>query len=219
MKIELIPVIEITYFNSGIAPSIGPNWEHLQEWDDYAKLQLKKAGFPDPFQHYEKGNWFYQPEKITPANLKKLIVDWFEDYDGTNLDDILPFYGGYILRVNNKDIYFPQCCGDLGDIVYWKKIITSGKNAYYNGHPAPILSFTNTEITFTFDETDEQFAPPVPKGITLPINLLKDALEVTLLKLKEFEKNILAIKDEIKIDLKGADLSYILIHRNFEIGE
>ena len=217
MDIELIPVIEITYFNDAPTPEKGPYWEYQDEWENYAHVTLKNAGFKDEFEAYKKGSSFYEPHKISLSNLKKLITDWFESYNGSNLDEILPFFGGYVLKVNDKDVYFPQCCGDLGDIVYWEKIIREQKNCYYNGHPAPLLSFSKSDIPFTFDESDENFVPPTPKSLTLKLDLLDEAFNGALLKLKEFEKNILTVENEINIDLKGEKLSEILIYRNQEI--
>lgn len=217
MNIELIPVIEITYFNSAPSPEKGPWWEYQDDWENYAQIRLKNAGFIDEFKPYKKGSSFYEPHKLSFPNLKKLIIDWFESFDGSNLDDILPFYGGYVLKVDNKDVYFPQCCGDLGDIVYWEKIIKENKNCYYNGHPAPLISFSQSEVTFTFDETDEQFSPPTPDSLALNLNVLEKALNKALKKLKEFEQNILKVSDEVDLKLKGEQLTEILIYRNQEI--
>ena len=108
MNIELIPVIEITYFNSAPSPEKGPYWEFQNEWESYAKTRLKNAGFKDEFEPYKKGSSFYEPHKISLSNLKKLIIDWFEIFDGSNHDEILPFYGGYVLKIDGKDVYYPQ---------------------------------------------------------------------------------------------------------------
>lgn len=217
MTVELIPVIEITYFNSAPTPNKGPYWEFQDEWENYARVRLKNAGFLDEFEPYKKGSSFYEPNKISLTNLKKLIIDWFENYDGSNLDEILPFYGGYVLKVNGQDVYFPQCCGDLGDIVYWEKIIKDNQICYYNGHPAPLISFSQSEVTFTFDETDEQFSPPTPNSLTLNLDLMKTALKTALNKLKEFEQNILKVVSEVNLNLKGQQLTEILIYQNQEI--
>ncbi|MFT6337254.1 MAG: hypothetical protein ACI86M_002523 [Saprospiraceae bacterium] len=81
--------------------------------------------------------------------------------------------------MDDKDVYFPQCCGDLGDIVYWEKIIKENKNCYYNGHPAPLISISHSEVKFTFDEIDEHFVPPGPKNLTLSLDSLGEALRIT----------------------------------------
>ena len=217
MIIELIPVIEITYFNEVPSPGKGPYWENEDEWENYAEVRLKKAGFKDRFETYKKGSSFYEPSKISLSNLKKIIIDWFEAYDGSNIDDILPLYGGYVLKIVNEEVYFPQCCGDLGDIVYWEKMIEEKKNCNYNGHPAPLLTFSDSEIAFTFNESDEEFSPPVPRSLRLKIDQLEKALEGAKIRLKEFEKNIEEVENEIGIELDGQKLTEILIYRNQEI--
>lgn len=217
MKVELIPVIEVAYFNHAKVPENGPNWEYQDDWEEYGRIRLRNAGFIDDFASYEKGSSFYEPYKISPANLKKLIYDWLDGYDESTIDDVTPFYGGYILKVDGIDVYFPQCCGDLGGIWYWENIIYDSKTCFYNGHPAPQITFSLSQVTFTFDNTNEEFAPPVPKSITLDVDALKQAYQGALEKLKEFERVVMDIEPEINIDLYGEKLTELLIYRNKEI--
>jgi hypothetical protein len=86
VKIELIPVIEITYSNDVPSPEIGPYWKYQDDWENYAQIRLKNAGFKDEFERYKKGSLFYEPSKISLSNLKKMIIDWFQSYEGSNLD-------------------------------------------------------------------------------------------------------------------------------------
>ncbi len=48
-----------------------------------------------------------------------------------------PYSAGYVLKVNGKDVYFPQCCGDLSDIRYWEQLVTGDSPIQGNGHPLP----------------------------------------------------------------------------------
>lgn len=219
MNIELIPLIEITYYTSAPAPEHGPSWDHPQEWEQYARKRLKNAGFPDPFHPYKSGSSFYDPTLISPGNLRKLITDAFTIYDGTNLDEILPFYGGYLLRVEGKDILYPQCCGDLGDIVYWEKLIFESKVCYLNGHPAPLVKFVDQVAIFTFDESDESFSPPTVRSIELECYALKDAFQQAWDKLAVFAQQIAQLELEMDIDLQGENMANILIYRNQEISD
>ncbi|MEO0628687.1 MAG: hypothetical protein AAFY91_16950, partial [Bacteroidota bacterium] len=86
MNIELVPVIEMTYYNRAPFPEKGPYWEYQDDWENYAQIRLKNAGFVDDFEPYIKGFSFYEPHKLSLPNLKKLITDWFEGYDLSNLD-------------------------------------------------------------------------------------------------------------------------------------
>ena len=217
MKIELIPVIEITYYNELNPPDKGPYWEFPKEWNEYTKLRLKKAGFNSTMNSYNPGSSFFEATKIPKDNLEKLISDWFKDYNGKNIDEILPFYGGYVMKLNNDNIYFPQCCGDLGDIIYWEQLIKEKKNVNYNGHPSPIISFSNSEVKFEFNEDEEEFCPPTPQEIIVEINLLEKAFEQTLSVLKQFERNILKTNKHLEYKLTAEEFVNILIYRNQEL--
>ena len=46
-------------------------------------------------------------------------------------------FGGYVLRIDGHDKYFPQCCGDLSDIHYWEKL-TNGKDGFYEYILTPV---------------------------------------------------------------------------------
>ncbi|WP_433902796.1 hypothetical protein [Sphingobacterium puteale] len=73
------------------------------------------------------------------------------------------FFGGYVLRIDHQDKYFPQCCGDLSDIHYWEKL-ANGKDGFYAGHPQPNVKVDTNIITldFTVEEFDElKFRNPV----------------------------------------------------------
>jgi len=53
--------------------------------------------------------------------------------------------------------------------------------------------------------------------LRLKIDQLEKALEGAKIRLKEFEKNIEAVENEIGIELDGEKLTEILIYRNQEI--
>ena len=126
MKIELIPVIEIEYEHQAIeSPKKHPYWTNQEVWHQYRRLSLKKAGFADEFAPYLNGFPFYEPQKISDKNLEKLVVDHTKEFrDGVykRYEQTSCFLGGYVLKINGEDKYFPQSCGDLSDIRYWEKL-------------------------------------------------------------------------------------------------
>lgn len=169
MKIELIPVLEIGYSDPEIeAPDLHPYWEHPKEWAAYWRKNLKNVGFEDEFKPYALGSAYYDPKFITERSLTRIACDHTEEFrDGEyERDEISCFYGGYVLRVNGEDKFFPQCCSDLGDIRFWESI-AQGQDSYNEGHPAPELIFGRDEITldFTVADYDEAFVPPPPETI------------------------------------------------------
>ncbi|MFK7971734.1 MAG: hypothetical protein AB8F95_15315 [Bacteroidia bacterium] len=211
MKIELIPVLEIGYNNQGVTvPEHYPYWKNQGAWHQYWKLSFEKAGFEDEFKPYLKGSPFFEPKHISHDNLKKLVADFtevFREDDMKERELSNPFLGGYVLRVNGEDRFFPQCCGDLGDIAYWEKIST-GTPSHYEGHPAPTISFESGTIIFDFavKEHDEHFEPTPPDTrLEIDIQALRTAIDEAKLALKEFAKRIIAINLELNLQIERID--------------
>lgn len=206
MELELIPVIEIGYNNQGVSiPDKYPYWEYPEIWDKYNSDSYEKAGFIDKFKPYLAGSSFYKLTEISENNLTKLIIDHTKEMREAKYDreQVSPFFGGYILRINNQDMYFPQCCGDLADIHYWENL-ANGKNGFYAGHPEPQVKIKEDKVIFDFivGEFDEQFIPtPKEDNVHFDISLLKIAIEKAKLELRIFEQRIERINKNEKLDI------------------
>ncbi|QQU04790.1 hypothetical protein [Myroides odoratus] len=192
MIIELIPVIEIGYNNQGIpVPDQYPYWDFPELWDKYNFDSYKKAGFKDELKPYSAGSSFYILAEITDDNLTKLVIDHTQEMlDGKyQREQASPLFGGYVLRIDGEDIYFPQYCGDLSDIHYWEKL-ANGENGFYAGHPQPQVKIEANTIMldFSVEALEEDFIP-TPKGsmVSLDILALKKAIVQTKQELKTFE--------------------------------
>lgn len=192
MIIELIPVIEIGYSNQGIpVPDQYPYWDFPELWDKYNFDSYKKAGFKDELKPYLAGSSFYILAEITDDNLTKLVIDHTQEMlDGKyQREQASPLFGGYVLRIDGEDIYFPQCCGDLSDIHYWEKL-ANGENGFYAGHPQPQVKMEANTIMldFSVEALDEDFIPtPKDSMVSLDILALKKAIVQAKQELKTFE--------------------------------
>ena len=215
MQVELIPVIEVNYEDSEIiAPNKYPYWEYSELWDKYHSDCYKKAGFHGKLTPHVSGSSFYRLADIPDTQLKKMVIDQTQGLrDGTYARaETCSFFGGYVLRVDGQDKYFPQCCGELSDIKYWENI-SNGKHSYYEGHPAPKIEFINNTIVFDFsvDNSSEMFQPPPPE-IILKVERLELLKSVALAKNKllEFELRLNKINtdENLNIDNIGALLIY-----------
>lgn len=192
MIIELIPVIEIGYNNQGIpVPDQYPYWDFPELWDKYNFDSYTKAGFKDELKPYLAGSSFYILAEITDDNLTKLVIDHTQEMlDGKyQREQASPLFGGYVLRIDGEDTYFPQCCGDLSDIHYWEKL-ANGENGFYAGHPQPQVKIEANTIMLDFsgEALDEDFIP-IPKDsmVSLDILTLKKAIIQAKKELKTFE--------------------------------
>lgn len=208
MKVELIPVIEIGYCNQGVqVPDKYPYWNYSELWDKYNEECYKRAGFKDNFKPYLAGSSFYRFADISFDNLIKLTKDQTEEMrlGKYSREQACPFSGGYVLRIDGQDKYFPQCCGDLSDIQYWNRLVKERVNTFYQGHPEPQVKINGDTITFDFtvEEFDEHFSPtPSDNVISFDIPSLKQAIEFVMPDLEEFSNKLkqINIQENLRID-------------------
>lgn len=221
MKIELIPVIEIGYNNQDItAPDKYPYWEYPELWDKYNNECYKKAGFIDNLKPYLAGSSFFKISEISDSNLTKITLDHTQDLRNGNYEreDACAFFGGYVLRIDEQDKYFPQCCGELSDIHYWENL-SNGKNSSYEGHPAPQIEIQGNQITFDFSvgEFDEHFSPtPTENIIQLDIFLLQQAVEKVKTELQIFNQRLDKINHDEKLNIENIGGLLIWDNPNYE---
>ncbi|MCL9804695.1 hypothetical protein NAT51_04125 [Flavobacterium amniphilum] len=218
MTVELIPVLEVGYNNPGIpTPDKYPYWEYSEVWTIYNSDCYKKAGFIDDFKPYLEGSSFYRLHDITNNNLTKLTIDHTKELregEYKRPQDTCSFSGGYVLRIDGEDKYFPQCCGELSDIKYWENI-SNGRSSYHEEHPAPQVKFDAGKIIFNFstEEHDEPFQPTPPEIILSVDRLeLKKAVEKAIIELQNLEQRLTKINEVEKLNID--DIGGLLIWDN-----
>ncbi len=222
MALELIPVIEIGYHHPGIsAPDKYPYWEYPELWDKFNSECFKKAGFIDDFKPYLPGSSFYRLTDLTDNNLTKITIDYTKDLRGGNCnrEQVGAFSGGYVLRIDGQDKYFPQCCGDLADIKYWENIANGNERVCYAGHPEPKIKIQKNKITFDFtvDEEDEYFVPtPAENIIHFEISSLKKEIETVKKELEAFEQRLEKINQNEQLNIYNIGELLINNDSNYE---
>jgi hypothetical protein len=211
VTVELIPVIEIGYSNQGTpVPDKYPYWNYPDIWDRYHEENFKRANFKDKLKSYLPGSSFFKLADISNDNLTKLTTDHTEEMRNGKYDreQACPFFGGYVLRINGNDKYFPQCCGDLSDIQYWKHLLTQDDFFFYQGHPAPIVKVKGDKVTFDFTvgENGEHFAP-TPPDLKLEIDRkdLKIAIDKLITELNEFADRVRKVNIEQELNILDID--------------
>ena len=207
MQVALIPVIEIGYANQGVElPDKWPCWQYPAIWDRYREESHSKAGFKTPLIPFQPGLPLYRLADIAEESLVKLTKDHTEDlrngvYGRAHAS---AFFGGYILEVEGEAKFYPQCCGDLSDIVYWEKLSNETVSAY-NGHPAPDVNIEGHIIQFDFSEEkqDEAFQPtPSSSSLLIETDALKTAVEKVAIELEDLSQRLIAInfRENLKIE-------------------
>ncbi|WBV56160.1 hypothetical protein PFY10_18330 [Chryseobacterium daecheongense] len=95
---------------------------------------------------------------------------------------ISPLDGGYVLKIDARDKYFPQCCCGLDDIKSWEELLSEDSDSYfYIDHPSPIVTQNENQIIFDFSDSSisEAFTPPIAEKILIVDRILLDkAIEV-----------------------------------------
>ncbi|WP_325435519.1 hypothetical protein [Pseudomonas nitroreducens] len=192
MQVQLIPVVELFYpVGSVPTPATGPYWEHVDSWQDYQSRSLLANGFSPGLKPYRAGAALYRLAEMSDEDIAQLASlhcagglqisgDW---------EQVCPLSGGYVLRLDNSDLFYPQCCSDLRDLQSWRQI-AQGKGRYlYSGHPSPVIRIERGTITFDFSEGDmgEAFAPPPARSsASFPLVGLAVAVQTAELELQTF---------------------------------
>jgi len=220
MTIDLIPVIEIGYNNQDVkSPDQYPYWDNSEVWDRYHKECYGKAGFKDEMKPYLKGSSFYKLTDISHDNLIKLTKDHTEEMrtGKYSREQACAFFGGYVLQVDGQDKYFPQCCGELSDIIYWERL-ANGQTSYYEGHPEPETKFKGDFIVFDFSgDEDDPFQPPPPDTILkIDKSSLKKAVEKVKVELKDFAEKLREINTDENLNIEN--IESLLIWNNLNYG-
>lgn len=213
MKVELIPVIEISNSDPDIRlPDLGPFWKYEDEWENYNFLSNIKAGFSDKLKPYLKGSSLYKIDEISDEDLlkaiqKEIIIQQTEENNGVE-DLVCSFSGGYVLKLDDDSVYFPQCCGALADIKEWENLLIGKTKFFYAGHPFPRVMEEDNKIRFNFVDIEvrENFAPPFLYDI---IELEKAQLEFAIIEtnkvLEIFANRLRLINERKKLDIANID--------------
>lgn len=200
-KLELVPVIEIwENCDSVVFPQKYPYWKYPEEFAKANAACLLINGY-EPMKSYAKGLCFYELDLVSDLNL---LLQIRKRIDGYTIDEVCPFDGGYVLKVQNEDMLFPQCCGDLSDIQYWKDLSEGESRLFWQGHPQPEITVDGQIITFDLNPDDYDDFVPTPKEQIFSINILdlQQALKDTIVKLQVFSDRIdkLGIENNFKIE-------------------
>jgi len=87
---------------------------------------------------WRRGSWFVSIDQLRDPRLLRLLVTLANpDIATSDLDEIGPLSGGYILSHEDSTIE-PGCCCDLGDLESWRLAATDSTEAWWMvwiGHP------------------------------------------------------------------------------------
>lgn len=200
-KIEFIPLIEPATKKdkeSEIIPS-GTSFTNTQEWDIYQKREIEKnyLNFPNPIS---KGIYQYRLFDIDLEDMEKIINLHIGD---TDINESISLFGGYAICKNGVIELFPQCCGLLEEIQFWRNILEENFEDFYltECHPAPLITKRNNEIFIYCQDEYESFLPLTTKTeIRLDYNETKIAFTKLLSELTEYSKMLNLLSSKFQTD-------------------
>lgn len=213
MKIELIPVIEITNYDQDVPlPPSGPYWKFPDQWENYSISTNIKAGFSEDLKPYFKGSSFYRVSEISDSDLLRIIkkeIAIQQTEENLGVDNLAcSFTGGYILKIDNVEQYFPQCCGSLKNIIDWEDLFSEYYDSFYMGHPSPRVEKSKNKIIFDFlhSEIQDPYAPPVLEDkIEVDENLLKIAVKNAKQEIHNFAQQLIKINKLENLNISEID--------------
>jgi hypothetical protein len=208
MKIELVPVIEIFSNRHKVKSSaMFPYWKYPAVWDKFHAAVYANAGFPDKMYPYAPGSALFRFRDISQANLTRLVKNYLERLLSFELSrgNFTPFFGGYILKVNNKNVLYPQCCGNLSDIHYWEVLLHKPEEASWEAHPVPVAKEDAGAVVLRCSSKTEDFIPPAPGMLRLDKAELRLAIDRARRQLHEFCGRLQEINVKERLHLSGID--------------
>lgn len=217
MKVELIPLLLLGYQNQGVpVPVSGRYWTHAEIWEAYHQQCYQRAGFKDAMPFYTSGFPFISLHTLSDDNLLKIVSDHIQKLliGEMNREDLIPLSGGYLLKIDGEDQYFPQCCEDLASIRYWEKL-SVGQLSYMEGHPVPQVEIADKQVLLDFrtKEFEEDFEPPpATEKLILELESLLSAVKVAKHELNELGERLQRMDREQGWNI--GNLDYCLIWSN-----
>ena len=123
-------------------------------------------------------------------------------------EEPIPLPGGYVLEKNDEVLLIPQCCGDLSDIDFWRKVSESCDEVNWEGHPLPEISYKNDWAFFSCVDALEDFAQPFVERFDVPLGDLAKAVEAAEKELSKFEARLDTLLERLSLPEYAALLTF-----------
>ncbi|MBF7092487.1 hypothetical protein IUY40_13185 [Flavobacterium sp. ALJ2] len=199
---KLINVIEIspsTYSNNNYKSPNCTFLENQTAWYNYWKKCINDSNLTE-LEPIEKSSYFVDINTINDNSLKIILQKALEEIDIENIDDeILPFNGGIILKINDQKFIEPNCCCDIGNLTEWLNILIAKKEEWHQlwiGHPWVFFKTVNDLIYFS-DYTDENNSQNIKEKFSVSKSSFERELKKTQLLQEDFrlriKKNIIEL--------------------------
>ncbi|WP_126653607.1 hypothetical protein [Chryseobacterium aureum] len=124
-----------------------------EEWFTKWEEAISQLNFN--FEIIEKGSSLVDIETIDDENLKMIVEAQMEDTEQDQSEEdmyVMAFDGGIVLKIEDKILIQPNCCGDISNIEDWKNIFKTSSSewkALWIGHPWVFYKRENEKVCFS----------------------------------------------------------------------
>lgn len=177
--LELVPVVDLSSCLIEESAYLQPVQPNPDEWEVYWQQRMAEAGFGGL-------PWLVEGYSVPVAALTAPLL--LEHYlarevfasleNGYQADLIGPLSGGYVLRCGTEVLVTPSCCGDLTNLVEWKKAACyrdADWFAVWIGHP--FISVRWREEQLAVSAKHEPGKPPEHETVRLNPAELRAAIQ------------------------------------------
>jgi hypothetical protein len=138
---------------------------------------------------------FAEVADISQDELRELLEKHFAPLleNGQEIGESVPLFGGLILEVDSARVIYPQCCGDLSDVLTWLEPIDSRFGRKFvapGGHPVPEIIREGAMTRLVCFDPDDPFEPPVDFDVVFPTVALDAAVVVALDQLSDLANRL-----------------------------
>jgi hypothetical protein len=212
---SLTPVLELEpaafATRSHQAPS-GSGTEDPEGWFRYWSESLADAGIRG-LTPWTRGSWFVSIDQLRDPGLLQLLVTHHNpDIATSDLDEIGPLSGGYILSHEDKTIR-PGCCCDLGDLQNWRLAATDSTEAWWMvwiGHPWTFVRSSGDLLHFV-EPSSQQTADGLTEIIRLPRTELLDAVARAKAERDHLAERLLPVVQAMAPKVAGDQIVDVLV--------
>lgn len=152
--IELINTIEVSPLKYSKKEYELPEASDYPDADDwYRKWEEVVSKLDLGFHNIKKDSYLVDIETIDEENLQMILETNLQEIDLEKFEDEVPIFdGGIVLTENDKILIEPNCCGDIGNINEWQRILdnkTSDWSDLWIGHPWIFYRKQNGKVQFS----------------------------------------------------------------------
>ncbi|MCT2561321.1 hypothetical protein [Chryseobacterium herbae] len=208
---KLINVIEIYPLKYSKEDSELPDSSDFPDSEIWYKEWVKSVSSLNfNFSPIDEDSYLIDIEMIDDGNLEIILGTDFKGIKPTELEEdmLTAFDGGIALMEDNKAWVLPTCCGDIGNIKEWKKILedkTEEWNELWIGHPWIFYKKVNGKIQLSdYSDVNLKDAKNIQAHIEVDELELKTELEKAEKQQINFKNRISKILE--KMEIKNFDV-------------